>query len=438
MSRRMQRVLIGLGVLFPLVALVTLAAGVLFHAQGGGDALRVPREAVLVPAVDAGTLAHGEYLARIGNCVSCHTARGGTPYAGGRAFTSKYGRLYSTNLTPDPETGLGAWSVEEFRHAMRHGTSRTGLLYPAFPFANFNRLDDRDIDALFAWLRQLAPVAAAAPPNTLEFPASSRSALLIWRMLFHRPQAFEHDTAQSDAWNRGRYLVEGLGHCAMCHGERGSMASLRAGRELAGGRIIGRNWSAPALDRKSLERYSIDELADYLRHGVSPHGSAYGAMAEVIAASLRHLTREDANAIATFLKSVAPAPVPASGTTRALADANAARRHAGADSAKLYTEHCADCHQADGRGRGLDYPPLAGNPLVVAGDAVNPIRIVLSGGIAPTTAGNPQPYSMPPFAQTLDDAEIAAILNHVRSSWGNDGSAVSRDEVAALRGSTLD
>ena len=438
MSRRMSRLLIGFGVLFPLFALVALVAGLLFHAQGGRHALRVPHAAVVERPVDAGTLAHGEYLARIGNCITCHTARGGTPYAGGRAFASQYGNLYSTNLTPDRETGLGAWSVEEFRHAMRHGVSRDGLLYPAFPFANFNRLTDRDLDALFAWLHQLAPVAAAPPPNMLEFPASSRRALLFWRMLFHRPRAFAPDTAQSDAWNRGRYLVEGLGHCAMCHGERGSMASLRTGRELAGGRIIGRNWSAPALDRTSLQRYSIDELADYLRHGVSPHGSAYGPMAEVIAASLRHLTRDDAAAIATFLKSVVPAPVATSGTARALAEANTARRHAGADAAKLYTEHCADCHAADGRGRGLDYPPLAGNPLVVAEDAVNPIRLVLSGGIAPTTTGNPQPYSMPPFAQKLDDAEIAAILNHVRSSWGNDGDAVTRDEVAALRGSTLD
>ena len=438
MKPLLRKLLTWLAVLFPLFALGTVGAVLLFQAQGGRGALRVPQEAVLAVASDPQTVAHGEYLARLGNCITCHTSRAGTPYAGGRAFPSKYGTLYSTNLTPHVGTGIGEWSVEEFRHAMRHGVSRTGLLYPAFPFENFNRLTDSDIDALFAWLRSLAPVDAAGMRNALEFPASSRGALLYWRMLFHRPQTFVPDAAQSPEWNRGRYLVDGVGHCAMCHGERGSMAALIEGRELAGARIVGLNWFAPALDSASLQRYSNDDLAAYLRHGVSPQGSAYGPMAEVIATSLRHLTAEDALAIAGYLKSVPVAPDMTSSTLRAMRDANAARLHMGHDAARLYAEHCSDCHQDDGRGRGLDYPPLAGNPLVVGDDAVNPIRIVLSGGIAPTTAGNPQPYSMPPFAQKLDDAQIADVINYLRSSWGNDAIAVSKDEVGALRGSTLD
>ncbi len=438
MNARLRRFVIASGVLFPLLVLLAVAAALLLQAQGGTAVLRTPRDALLVAPTDAQTVARGEYLAHLGNCITCHTARGGTPYAGGRAFPSPYGTLYSTNITPDPDTGLGHVSLEQFRHAMRHGVGRDGLLYPVFPFANFNRLDDRDLDALYAWSRRLAPVRAVPPPNALEFPASSRRALLAWRMLFHRPQSFEPEPAQSDAWNRGRYLVEGIGHCAMCHGDRGSMASLRTGRDLAGERIIGRNWHAPALDRDALHRYTVEELAASLQHGVSPHGSAYGAMAEVIAASLRHLHDDDALAMATFLKSV---PVAADGrrdTARATREANSARRQQVGEGRQLYLDHCADCHQPDGRGRGLDYPPLAGNPLVVSDDAVNPIRLVLSGGIAPTTAGNPQPYSMPPFAQKLDDAEIAAVLNYIRASWGNDGTAVSPAEVGSLRGSTLD
>lgn len=424
--------------LFPLVALIVVVGGVLFSAQGGFSAIKVPRDGSSSIATDADTIAHGQYIAQIGNCVTCHTTRGGMPFTGGRAFRSPYGTLYSTNLTPDVQTGLGDWSTEEFRHAMRHGVSRSGLLYPAFPFANFAKLTNKDLDAVFAYLRQLPAANVDRTPNTLEFPASHRASLLGWRMLYQRPQETTVNPNQSELWNRGRYLVDGVGHCAMCHSKRGDMASLPADGYLVGTKILGQNWHAPALNNKSLERWSADELATYLRSGVSENGAAYGPMAEVIFTSLRHLKSEDALAIATYLKSVPAIPQRVSSMEREVRIANAASKRSSPAGARIYAEQCEECHQSDGLGRGRDYPPLAGNSQVNSDSAINNIRIVLSGGIAPTTAGNPQPHSMPPFAEKLSDQEIADVINHIRASWKNDGSGVSANDVRALRGSTLD
>ena len=425
-----------LALLLPLLALL-LAGALMINAQGGFAPLRVPEEGTRPVKFDAAQVEHGAYLARIGNCVTCHSTRGGTPYAGGRAFVSDYGTLHSNNLTPDPDTGLGDWTLEEFRHAMRLGVSRNGLLYPAFPFANFAHLDDADLDALFAFLAGLPPVHAPRRANTLSFPASWRSgAVLGWRMLFHRPRTLAEDPAQSPEWNRGRYLVDGLGHCAMCHSGRGAMQSLPVERYMAGGHITGQGWYAPPLDRISLERWQTAELADYLRSGVSRHGSAYGSMAEVIYTSLQYLDEGDALAIATYIKTIEP-----SLSRRARARNRGDLVTTGPASANgllIYQNHCAQCHGDDGRGRGLVYPPLAGNPLVASASAVNSVRLVLFGGAAPTTEGNPRPYSMPPYVGRLADDEIAAVVSYIRAAWGNGAPPVSLDEVRALRRIPLD
>lgn len=438
MSTGVRKSWIVLGALLPLVLLVLFVGGILFKAQGGFSVLHVPRGGTTAIATDAATIARGEYLAQIGNCTTCHTVRGSEPFTGGRAFRSSYGTLYSSNLTPDPETGIGDWSVEEFRHAMRHGVSRNGLLYPAFPFANFAELQDTDIDAIFAWLRQLPPIRTEPKANQLEFPASQRAALVAWRMLYHRPQSEVRPVDDSDLASRGRYLVDGLGHCAMCHSKRGPMASLPADGYLVGTQILGQNWYAPALDQRSLEKWTVQELADYLRSGVSGKGSVYGPMAEVIYTSLRHLETDDALAIATYLKTVPARPQRMSSMQRELRVANAASKLSSPAGKNTYEQHCAECHQSDGRGRGNDYPPLAGNSQVDSDNALNNIRIVLSGGVPPTTTGNPQPHSMPPFAEKLSDQQIADVLNYIRASWGNNGSGVAADQVRALRGSTLD
>lgn len=425
-----------LPLLLPGLALSLLAlAAVLFLRQGGIAPLRVPDGgAPATAAADAATLEQGRYLARIGNCAACHTPRGGTPYAGGRGFPTPWGTLFSTNLTPDPGTGIGDWSVEEFRHAMRHGVGREGLLYPAFPFAHFALVGDADLDALFAYLHTLPAIDAPRRENALRAPAGWRPMLMGWRMLFHRPRRFQPDPDRSDLWNRGRYLADGLAHCQMCHSGRGAFASLPADRYLAGGIIPGQGWYAPPLTRSALERFQTRELADYLRSGVSAHTAASGPMAEVVFTSLRHLTAEDALAIATYVKDVPDRP-------RARRPELVGERRSGALAASgraVYAAQCASCHGDDGRGRGTDYPALAGNPALTVNDPVNAVLLVLYGGSPPTTSLNPRPYSMPPFAHTLTDAEIAAVVTHIRGAWGNRGAAVSPDQVQRMRGIRLD
>ena len=418
--------------LAPLLLLILAIGSVLFLRQGGLQPYRVPKGAAAPLAATPQQLAHGAYVAELGNCVSCHSVRGETPFSGGRAFKTEWGTIHSTNLTPDPVHGLGGWSVEEFRHTMRYGVSRHGVLYPAFPYAHFALASDQDLDDLFAWLRQLPASDTAPTPNRLEFPASWRPALVVWRMLHYRPPNPDFGAQQPEEWRRGRYLVDGLGHCAMCHGRRGSMGSLPPEGYLAGGSIPGVGWYAPPLDSKQLARYSADELADYLRSGTSAHGSAYGPMAEVVYNSLRHLTPGDAQAMATFLKTVpphAPMRVP-----RGYVEGG---RPPPGNGAELYKQHCADCHGSDGDG-GDAGPALVGSVAVTAPDPVNAVRMILYGGMPPTTAQNPRPYSMPPFVQQLDSSQIAALTNYMRTRWGGQRSYLSASDIDSLHGIVLD
>ncbi|MFA5590990.1 MAG: cytochrome c [Lysobacteraceae bacterium] len=425
---------------FPLLALLLAVGGVLIGAQGGFEALRVPKGAESQPlATDAATVARGKYLATLGNCVTCHSTRSSEPLAGGRAFPAEFGVLYSSNITPDMETGIGRWTTAQFRHAMKHGVGPNGLLYPAFPFQNFQHLETADVDAIFAWLKQQPAVASTPPSNTLSAPASWRGALLAWRMLFHRPQPLREVPGQGEAWNRGRYLVEGLGHCDMCHGERAAYGSLSRETHLSGSRIPGQGWYAPALNSQALARWDIDSLATYLRTGTASHGGAYGPMAEVIYSSLQHLSSGDAEAIATYITSLPPPRiVPSQRDALRLGPVVRARSLAGGPVTALYQRHCADCHGDDGRGRDGIYPPLAGNPGVMAADPVNLIRVTLFGAAAPVTAGNPAPHTMPPFIDQLGEDDLVALLNHVRGSWGNDASAITHSQLRAVRSLPLD
>ncbi len=415
----------------PLLLLILAVAAALFLRQGGFEPWRVPQGAGSEIEATPERLARGAYLARIGDCQSCHSVRGGIPFVGGRAFPTPWGTLYSGNLTPDPETGLGDWSAEEFRHAMRHGVSRSGTLYPAFPYANFALLEDADLDALWVWLRSQAPVRQAQPANELTWPASWRPLQVFWRMFAYRPADPDFGAEMPAEWRRGRYLVDGLGHCAMCHGRRGPLASLPASGYLAGGRISGSGWYAPALDSQQLARYGRDELAEWLRSGSTEHGATYGPMAEVVWASLQHLTPDDARAIAAFLQSVPPHAPPPSALPAAL-------RARGEGGRALYEEHCKDCHGADGRGKPDRYPALVDVAAATTPDPANLVRLILYGAVPPVTAGNRRPWSMPPFVQTLDAAQIAAIANYVRSHFGGQAPNVSPEAVRALHGIELD
>lgn len=414
-------------VLLPTVLAVLAVVGVLFARQGGFAPYRVPHGGTRFVASDAATLVRGEYLARIGDCQACHSVRGGVPFAGGRAFATGFGTLYSPNITPDAQHGIGDWSADEFAHVMRYGVSRRGVLYPVFPYAHFSQVSDADLDAIYAWLRTQAPSANEPPPNRLEPPADSRRMLVLWRMLYARPG----DVAPIDPADRGRYLVEGLGHCAMCHSTRGERGSLPREGHLAGGTIPGMGWYAPPLDRVQLERYSAQELADYLRNGTSAHGSAYGPMAEVAYASLRALTPEDALAMAGYLKQLSPSPLRPTPST-------AGTGATGGKGADLYADACADCHGKDGEGKFGAYPPLRDAVAMTAPDPINAVRIVLYGGMPITSAGNPQPHSMPPFAQRFDADDTATIVNYVRRRFGGQDSRLTAEDVRSMYGLVID
>lgn len=423
---RLRRVLAVVAlVLLPFVLAAAAILGVLFARQGGFEPYRVPHGAGRTVPSDAATLARGEYLARLGNCTACHTVRGGAPLAGGRAFATGIGTIYSTNLTPDPQHGIGDWSAEEFAHVMRHGVSRRGVLYPVFPYAHFADVADQDLDAIYAWLRAQPASDFVPPPNRMEPPADSRLALIGWRMLYYRP-----DEAAAKPDDRGRYLVDGLGHCAMCHSARGERGSLPPEGYMAGGSIPGIGWYAPPLDSVQLQRYSDEQLADYLRNGSSEHGSAYGPMAEVVYSSLRWLTPDDALAMARHLKRSAP--------RLARAEVPVAQAAAEGKGADVYARACADCHGKNGEGEPGAYPALRDAVAVTAPDPINAVRMVLYGGMPVTTAGNPQPHSMPPFVQQLDSGEIAAVVNHIRRSWGGRDSRLTAEDVDAMHGIVID
>jgi cytochrome c553 len=382
----------------------------------------------------------GEYLVRAGNCLSCHTQRGGKPYAGGRAIPTPFGTLYSTNLTPDPKSGLGRWTAEEFRRALHEGVSRDGaLLYPAFPYTNYTRVTQEDADAMYAFLRSIPAVAQPNRPHEMRFPYDQRSLLAGWRALYFKPGVHQDDPKQSAQWNRGAYLVEGLGHCNACHAERNVLGAVKDEGRPRGGLIPMLNWYAPALAAGAQTRNGAGGIAEtvaLLKTGVSHRGAVFGPMAEVVQDSLQHLSDEDLASMAMYLNSQrAPDAAPAGKGTRVTPEQADAAMKLGE---RLYKDQCADCHQAAGEGVPRVYPPLAGNGALLAPTPVNAIRITLNGGFPPSTGGNPRPYGMPPFAHRLSDDEVAAVVTYIRGAWGNRASPVSAVDVAASRGVPLE
>jgi len=377
-------------------------------------------------------VARGEYLARAGNCRGCHTERGAAPYAGGRGIATPFGTVFAPNLTPNPEHGLGRWTTAQFWRAMHNGRSADGrLLYPAFPYTELTRITREDSDALFAYLRSLPAVDKPNRPHALGFPYDTQAALAVWRAAFFRPGTVQHDAKRSAAWNRGAYLVEGLGHCNACHSSRNALGA-SSGDALGGGLIPIQNWYAPALNdarEAGVAGWELPQIVSLLQGGVSNGGNVTGPMAEVVAGSLQHLRPDDLLAIATYLKELPQEPS-APPTVALAASAPAALRAQGAD---LYRQHCVDCHGEQGEGAAPAYPPLAGNRAVTMASPANLVHLVLEGGFPPSTAANPRPYGMPPFATQLSDAELASVLNFVRGAWGNEGSEVSALDVAKLR-----
>ncbi|MES2947326.1 MAG: cytochrome c [Pseudomonadota bacterium] len=373
-------------------------------------------------------ITQGAYLAKAGNCAACHTVRGGAAYAGGLGIATPFGTVYASNLTPDVNTGIGAWTASTFWRALHHGRSADGrLLYPAFPYASYTQVSRADSDALFAYLRSLPPVSQPNLPHNLAFPYNSQAALAVWRALFFKPATFEPEPAKPPEWNRGAYLVRGLGHCAACHAERNALGATRSASALAGGMIPMQHWYAPSLaspQEAGVADWDTQQVVDLLQTGVSARGNTMGPMAEVVYGSTQHLSRADLRAMAVFLQDVAPAQ--AEPPSRAPAKPDNTLFTSGK---KLYTRHCADCHGEQGEGAPGAYPALAHNRAVALGTPANLIQVVLHGGYAPATAGNPRPYGMPPFRQTLEGAEIAAVLTYIRQAWGHAASTVTPLDV---------
>lgn len=372
----------------------------------------------------------GAYLARVGNCGGCHTARGGPSYAGGLGIATPFGTVYASNLTPDTATGIGNWSSQDFWRAMHNGRARDGrLLYPAFPYPNFAGVTREDSNAIYAFLRTVPPVVEANKPHALRFPYNLPAALAVWRALYFRPAVFEPKAEETPEWNRGAYLVRGLGHCVACHSSRNTLGATSEKLELAGGLIPVQNWYAPSLasaDEAGVATWKTEEIAQLLGTGTSPRGSVLGPMAEVVFQSTQHFNDADLRAVAVFLKDLPQARATAKPAGRPEARVMAR-------GAILYKDRCAQCHGESGRGSPGAYPALAGSRKVTMTSTINIVHVVVDGGFPPTTRGNPRPFGMPPFGQSLNNADIAAVITFVRNSWGNEAGPVSELDVVRAR-----
>ena len=388
----------------------------------------------------AETLAQGHYLVQAGNCIACHTARGGAAMAGGRSIETPFGSVYSSNLTPDPETGIGQWNAAHFWRALHHGRSRDGhLLTPAFPYNHTTLISRPDADAMFAWLQSLPPVASKQPAHTLQWPLGTQPALAVWRSLYFKAGSYQERASQTAEWNRGAYLVQGLGHCAACHSARNALGASGAVDDLSGGLMPVVNWTAPSLldnAQTGLAQASLAEIQTLLKTGQSgPHHTS-GPMAEVVQYSTQYLSEPDLRAMAVYLKSrVHPDTLAASPPTASMAAQRAIRTETATRGAAIYDKQCAQCHGDQGQGVVGAYPALTGHRGVLQSDTTNLVQTVLYGGYPPATAGNPRPYGMPPFILTLDDKDIAAVLTHLRSQWGNHAREVTPLEVNRIRAS---
>jgi mono/diheme cytochrome c family protein len=424
----MKRRLLKLSARLLGAGLLLLLAAVVWH--NWGDLLGASPAPQLAPATPQ-SLERGAYLVRAGNCVACHTVRGSAPLAGGRAIDTPFGAVYSSNLTPDDDTGLGRWSAQDFWNALHHGRAPGGrLLAPAFPYEHTSLMAREDSDAMFAWLRSQPAVRQATPAHTLVWPLGTQAALAVWRTLFFEPRTFEPDPTQSAEWNRGAWLVQGPGHCAACHSPRNALGASAGVADLSGGLMPVVNWYAPSLTREretALASTPLDEIVRLLRSGRNAGAQVSGPMAEVVQHSLQHLHEADLRAMAIYLQArarqSAPEPAPANPPPVRASMAELGR--------KVYERHCATCHGEQGQGVPGIYPALAGNRAVLLQEPTNLVQSVLYGGYAPATAGHPRPFGMPPFVLELEDREIAALLTHLRMALQAEGSRAG--EVTPLQ-----
>jgi mono/diheme cytochrome c family protein len=360
-------------------------------------------------AAQQSLIGRGEYLARAGDCVSCHTGNAGALFAGGVRVDTPFGYMLSSNITPDPNTGIGRWSSADFHRALHEGVNKHGKdMFPTMPYDFYTKLTRADVDAIYAYLRTVKPVRNAVDVNHLHFPFNLRWTMGAWRELYFTEGTYKPDPTKSAAWNRGAYLVEGPGHCSDCHSPRNLLSGIEKNRDFSGAVIDG--WFA--LDLTSdiatgLGSWSVQEIAAYLKTGVTKDKNiALGPMADFIRDSTSYLTDADRLAMAEYLKSIPPNSRLRTG--RVAPDATKQR------GAQLYTDYCSSCHQPRGRGMPGAFPPLTGNPEVLAANPINILHIVVRG--IPGRTGH---IAMPGFRTQLTDKQIVDIANYVRTSWGN-------------------
>jgi len=376
------------------------------------------------PAAD--TITRGKALTVSGDCASCHTADPAKPFAGGKRIDTPFGAIYSPNLTPDRDTGLGAWSDEDFVRALRYGIAPDGSrYYPAFPYPNFTKLIRDDILAIRAYLATLAPIRNTPPAPELRWPLNYRVVMRGWNYLFFKPGILMPDQAKSAEWNRGRYLVKGAAHCGACHTPKNMFGADRRGQAFGGALV--QDMFAPRLDgaaRSGLKSWSVADIVEYLQSGRNGRSHAGPLMSEVVVNSTSIMSDADVRAIAVYLKDL-PQSAPEPGVTPPPPAQMA-------DGERLYKGACIACHELDGSGAPRIYPPLPGSANLQSADPLSTLRVILDGAQTMTTPRAPNKGSMPAYPK-LSDSEIADVATYIRNVWGNAAPAVTPEQVAKAR-----
>jgi mono/diheme cytochrome c family protein len=386
-------------------------------------------------------MSKGEYLARAGDCVACHSVKGGKAFAGGLRMGTPMGAIYSTNITPDPDTGIGNYSLEDFDRAVRSGVAKDGhRLYPAMPYPSYAKISDEDLKELYAFfMKEVPAVKQANKPSEIPWYLSPRWPLALWNVIFAPKNGYTARQDRDATWNRGAYLVQGLGHCGACHTPRGWAFQEKALDDSGAAYLQGAEldaWFAPNLRgdvRTGLGDWSQDDIAAFLKTGHNDKGVVFGSMLDVINNSTPYLADDDLHAMAAFLKSL---PATAQQARFAYDDTATEALQSGKPQqrgAAIYLGSCASCHGIDGKGQAPFMPPLAGNAVVLDADPSSLVNLVLNGADPIVVKGVPDAYRMPQFRVQLNDEDTAEVLSFVRGAWGNDAAAVKTDTVQTLR-----
>jgi mono/diheme cytochrome c family protein len=392
------------------------------------SAPQIPAPSVNAPpaGVSTATVERGRYLVEMGDCVACHTAKGGQRFAGGRPVQTPFGTILSANITPDANTGIGHWTADDFYRALHEGIDDEGNhLYPAFPYNYYTNVTREDADAMYAYMRTIPSVRNKVHSNQLPFPFNIRQLMVVWNWMFLDKGPYRPAAGKPEQWNRGAYLVEGLGHCQACHTPKNMLGGPKGSHAFEGGKFG--DWFAPDItsnQRVGLGGWKDDALREFLQRGINAHSAASGEMGEVVAFSTSRMKDEDVNAIIAYLRSVNASP------DRKVDPPEAKVMKQGE---AIWQDSCAACHRMDGGGVPGYFPPIRHDANVQQSDPTTLIHFVLAGTRKVPTDRAPTPLGMPAYHWKLNDQQVAAVLTYVRNSWGNQAPAVKADDVAKMR-----